>query len=481
MSEKNLNNVLLATLGLFPITAFLLIFANIPWEWNLFMDDFQYNSWMPHVTNIGDAFLKEIKTYWALGRFYPVKYLANLLKWGLLPNDPFVFRVFNLSVFGISAILLVKSLRLPLSLTIFLVGSVFFHKPLLEIIALNPLGETWVVFFLSLGVFSFTRENFISKELGSRLCFLLAYLAKEPACFIFLALASVHALSYFVNRAETQKTSIIPRIFVDLSLFIGSLGLSFYVMQMGSFTKTAYFASPSYLIYLYDFLYSQLRYMIWIAPLLFVIFYGWWKQGNVFWKELPKSHFNLFWLGIIFSYLYFGFMSTQGRVAYQQVPASWGLYLAISILFAHASERSLLTLFSSTRLATLFLLLFCFSLFISLSRWERFVRGYVEPSKFVPTLLSLSNGKKQTLVVPASELSGHLERIVAEEKLPIEVVALYGDPTKLLEKSTGEILLLEFPIYMGELPADWIEKVRLKAGGWKKTQDFGSFRIYRGN
>ncbi|PNA80742.1 hypothetical protein C1X74_31790, partial [Pseudomonas sp. GW460-5] len=74
-------------LGIFSLLGFVVLFINIPWEWSMFMDDSLYNTWMPRVTNILPALEHEIHQYWILGRFYPVKYLANLLKWRYLPHD----------------------------------------------------------------------------------------------------------------------------------------------------------------------------------------------------------------------------------------------------------------------------------------------------------------------------------------------------------------------------------------------------------
>ena len=82
-------------LGIFAIVLISIVHASIHWQWSALMDDVNYRIYMPNVGNLLQQFLKEISSYWHEGRFYPFKYLINLLKWRVLPLVPSAFHWFD--------------------------------------------------------------------------------------------------------------------------------------------------------------------------------------------------------------------------------------------------------------------------------------------------------------------------------------------------------------------------------------------------
>lgn len=471
----------LAAAGAFSLVAFLVVFVNIPWQWSMFMDDTLYNAWMPNIRNVGSAIKAEISVYWQLGRFYPVKYVANLLKWRFLPNDPYVFRYFNLGVFLASAACCVGSALLILRpaaradrllFFVFLLGSVFLHKPLLEVISINPLGETWVFFFFSLGSLClFARNRFVSGWLA-RLLFVLVCLSKEPAALVFLASAARYA--YLCIRAENagEKRAALCNAAIDAAIFAFFLSLAFYVMSQGSFTRGAYFSTTPWGRYTKDFFYKIARYALWTSPFLFLFAANARSLMNLFSRERIRE------MGAVIFFSAFGagylvFMSTQGIVAYQDIPASMAFFCLFSLLAVFVLETESL----DRKLAAAFVLLFCFSFFISVSRWERFVRGIVEPRLAMENLLSV--GGPMTVVVPVGEISGHVNLI--KQKLNPDAVVLEAgaDLAGQAPKFRGKLYFFEFPFYMGPVDPGILEEVSLLAGGWVSISDAKSYRIYR--
>jgi hypothetical protein len=472
----------LGAIGLVAIAGFLAVFMNIPWEWNMFMDDISYNTWMPNIPDLGKAIGDEIAYYWRLGRFYPVKYVANLIKWRFLPNDPYVFRYFNLGVFFLSvsccAAAVVKAcgprkLSDALPVFVFLIGASFLHKPLLEIISLNPLGETWVCLFFSLGAYCLMGKHWAPRYLLARVCFLLVALAKEPAALVFFASAARYAWLAWCQPSRRREFSI--QAALDLACFGFFLVLAFHVMAQGTFTKAAYFSSTPVKQYAMDFIYKVLRYSLWISPFVLAPLFCIKGARGIFSSREPELCGALIFFGVQ-GCSYLVFMSTQGRVAYQEIPASISLFGFFSLLS--------LALFWKAQMAAplrkygvLLLAMFCLSYFISVSRWERFIRGIVEPTRAVKNLLSY--GGKMTILVPVGELQGHIETMIKEAGIEARVIGIDRGLKGRVGELQGKIFVFEFPYYMGDLAS--LPEVRDMVGGWSSEADAKSYRIYRGN
>lgn len=477
----------LGAVGLLSLTGFTIVLLGIPWEWSMFMDDTLYNTWMPGVTDFGTALRNEIQQYFSLGRFYPVKYVANLLKWRYLPNDPYVFRYFNFGIFllaatfgALSAIRVNKNgisalgALAALGLLTFFVGSSFLHKPLLEIISLNPLGETWVCLFFALGSFFLFQDHWFAKQLLARVFFLLVAFSKEPAALVFFASAMHFAVRAWQEPSQRRKWALSSAL--DLLLFVALLGLAVSVMAQGSFTKQAYFQTTPWLTYAGDLLYKLARYSLWTSPFIALFAISWREiQRLLMDRESPLLSAAIFFAAFGFSYDVF--MASQGIVAYQQVPAAMGYFCLFSLLTASLAGSGELSR-KLARYGLPLLLLFSLSYFVSVSRWQRFVLGFVEPRKAVINLIQ--SGYSFTIFIPRGEIYGHIQELLRQHNPSSKVVAIGDRPGGRDPEITGKIFVFEFPIYMGNLPAEQLKELEQMAGGWASITSTRSYRIYVG-
>src|SRR5579863_2648346 len=96
-------------LGMIMAGLFTLLSVSIHWEWNALMDEISFLRWMPTIQSIPSAFLSEVKDYSLSGRFYPVKYIFNLLRWRYTPLHPGLFHFINLLLFFAIAYLAAKT------------------------------------------------------------------------------------------------------------------------------------------------------------------------------------------------------------------------------------------------------------------------------------------------------------------------------------------------------------------------------------
>ncbi len=477
----------MGAVGCMALAGFIVVLLGIPWDWSMFMDDTLYNTWMPSVTDFRAALWNEITQYFALGRFYPVKYIANLLKWRYLPNDPYVFRYFNFAVYLVSIALgaaaAIKASRTKLSdvsrfsvfaLFVFLIGSSFLHKPLLETISLNPLGETWVCFFFALGSLFLFQESWTYKHVLSRVCFLLVALSKEPAALVFFAMSAHYAAQAWLEPESRKKWTIYAA--VDFSIFVILLGLALSVMAQGVFTKGAYFPATPWLAYSRDLVYKLARYALWTSPFL-ALFAACRKELWALAMERRSTFLpaTIFFGGFGFSYDVF--MSSQGIVAYQQVPAAIGYFCLFSMITACLTGSGALGE-KVVKLGAPLLLLFCFSYFVSVGRWQRFVRGIVEPRRAVVNLIR--SGNQLTLFVPRGEIIGHIQELLKEYNPKSKVFAFGEKPGGHSPETVGRVFAFEFPIYMGDLPPELLAEVEMQVGGWASITDARTYRIYVG-
>ena len=486
MSKNDLDPELQATgrqlgiLGTLSLLGFLAIFVNIPWEWSMFMDDTLYNSWMPRIDNVWITIKEEINAYWKLGRFYPVKYLANLLKWKYLPNDPYIFRYFNFSVFLISVSLGALAAQRAASaagkaayypLILFIVGTSVLHKPLLETISLNPIGETWVCLFFSLGAYCLFSPAPAVRFIFSRIFFVLASMSKEPAALIFFA-SFAHYI-FLAWREPGARKRWLPQAAIDLFLFAFFLSLALMVMLQATFTRDTYFNTP-WLSYGRDFLYKIARYSIWTAPFIAAFALAWRQLRNLLLRgEAKFQSATLFFF--VFGLSYLVFMSTQGRVAYQEIPASMAFYCLFGLLTSAlfwSGEINRVT----PKWGVALLALFCISYLVSVTRWERFVRGIVEPRRAIENLMQ--KGGKMTILVPAGEIEGHLEKMAEEINPQAKILRIDTNNKNLRQQIVGQPFIFAFPIYMGELEPAKLIWLEIELGKFGKVVEGHSYRIY---
>jgi hypothetical protein len=239
-------------------------------------------------------------------------------------------------------------------------------------------------------------------------------------------------------------------------------------------TKAAYFQTTPWLLYAHDFIYKVLRYSLWTSPFLVGFALSWRELKQFFLKgdSLQRAAFLFFF---IFAAGYLTFMSTQGRTAYQETPAAIGFFGAFAVLTLALWQTGALVVLLR-KFGMLLLVLFMISYFISVSRWQRFVRGIVEPRTAMVNLLK--TGEELTILIPEGEIVGHLELLLKELNPRSQVLPILPDLKP--EMLHGRVIVFEFPFYMGEIPSGQLNQVRDMSGGWSSTTDNASYRMYVG-
>ena len=160
------------------------------WSWSYLMDEIQYLDWMPRIHCLPDAFFSEIRNYLSQGRLYPVKYLMNLIQFAYLPSSPWLFHGLHWGLWALSLSLgylaLCRSFRVERSWVGYLsfLGFGAGVRTLLDSVTLLTIAETWVIVFLSAGLY------FLDRPILSRFFFLLTAFSKEPAACIFAGTAA---------------------------------------------------------------------------------------------------------------------------------------------------------------------------------------------------------------------------------------------------------------------------------------------------
>jgi hypothetical protein len=458
-----------AELGLVAISAYLGVFLATRWEWSFLMDDVTYLGYMPKAQNLLTAFISEFRMYWGDGRFYPIKYIANLLKFRYLPLEPNVFHAFNmLHLFVILALACVSlknyfpPMYAPAGGCLFVIGFGLLQRPLLDIVALNTIAEGWVILFLAWGLILWPR-----RPVAYRLIFLFCSLSKEPAVAVWLASAMVYGICYLYDRPR-QKTWLVHAaldmaVFVDLALIMKNAQLS------GSYTVFYHLWNRQHLPLL---ALGTLKCLIGILPALSLMVLDQPKRSLNWEGYGPAGRFRLF--NGMFAVIYLFLVIGRGSVAgFQLIPPAFSLFLIAASyvleMVIHPIPDRVWAVFATT-----FVVVFA----SSLVRYNRYVCGINESARAYQDLLLT---KTPRLIIFNGEEAADLGQQLADQMhAPVKTMVYENDSKTLREihHFHGDVILFELSNYFGHYSPITIEALGTAAGGWSHIIDRKVCRIF---
>lgn len=416
------------------------------------IDDISYGAYLPHMKSVWSGLRAEVHSYMGYGRFYPVKYLMNILKWRFLPLSPGIFHAFNFTVL-LASLAMASIAALPktvrsASLILFCIGTGFLQRPLLDAIALNTIGESWVILFLAIGLAFYPARAGLY-----RLFFLLAALSKEPAVVAFAASAAVHGMR------KDRKACMI-----DGALFVGLLLAIKYIQSHGSYLASYSFLSRSAAV---GFAMGAMKCLIGIVPLL--IPYVWnavlRRSGKV-----PAEDAQLaVWAGI-FAVLYIALVAPRGTAGYLLMPAAFALYVAA----VRIGVRSLLDARVTRPLVVVFGLCWCACLALSTYRYWIFTRSINEPSRRFNELIDVRHPRLILLNGEEAIIQGR--KLVQSKGTPVAVQNVLGGEM-WAAKAPGDTVVLEFSKYFSPIEAGQLSRIEAAAGGWSKIDAEKTYRV----
>jgi hypothetical protein len=461
----------LMMIGLAAIAPIFAIQFKTRWEWSFLMDDVAYLRWMPKVSHLLPAFLNDVKSYWSAGRFYPVKYLTNLLKWRYLPLSPSLFHgvdlVLLLMILACGSYLLMEKRHgyVPmLAGMTFLIGLGFLQRPLLDTVALNSIAEPWVILFFVLGLSMFPNWAW-----GYRLCFLLAGLSKEPAVIVFLASGFAHLI--LIGKNDPNRFDKIRSAVIDVVLFIGLAVIMKMAQNHGSYLH-------DYSLWkwwnLRQFLVGGIKCTLGLLPvaLLFILA----GRGGVSRLIIERRDMSFLVLCGIFGTGYLFLAATKGIAGYLLIPASFAFFI-VGGFFA----LSLFPRIQWTGLrAGLFCLLFVLSGFVTMWRYVRYIQSINESTAAMHRLLRTS--QPRLILINGGEAAGLGQTLALDEGAPVKVREFDGSPSSFqpLADYHGEVVVFELTQYFGRYPQAALERTRQICGGWQRIEDENVFRLFYG-
>jgi hypothetical protein len=453
-------NDLLFVLGAIALSSLFFLHLTIKWEWSFLMDEIGFKSWMPYVTDVFRAFNNEVISYWHEGRFNPVKYLANLLKWRYFPTDPLFFHYFDFLLLLTSAYVGVLAVfesqkQVSYKWFIFALGAIILQRPLLDIIALDSISEGWVVFFFSLGTYCFLRKNNLY-----RLFFILCGLSKEPGTVALFGTGITYLVLYF--RETTKKISNLINAGVDLFIFLFLVIVALKAKDAGPYLRDYQFVST---IGLKLFFVGFLKIGIGFLPFVFLI--------SVFNRRFEISKLNISCTVFGISYLFL--VSPRNVSGYLICPAAFAFYLVIlSLFFSTVNEKQV-----SKNYRYGFSAIFLIVLFSSLFRYERFERSINESTRAFTRLLKTT--VPRFILVNGVEASTQGNHLASQYGAMAQIKVL--DDSSITEAShfNGQAIVFELSTYFGKISDATIGNIALKIGGWESVEDNGVYRIFYGH
>jgi hypothetical protein len=454
--------------------AMVTLFACTKWQWSMLMDDFGYLNYLPYVRSIPHEFAQQIRGYWSSGRFYPVKYLANLIKWRFLPLQPNVFHAFNLillmTTILITAVAILKPLKRSrnerLAWIIFLTGFALLQRPLLDVVALNTIAEGWVILFLALGLVLYEDHPWMS-----RIAFLLCSLSKEPAIVIFGACTLVQ-WEYWLRWSPKKKRAFGVVVgLLDLVMFVG------LALVMNKAQRSGLYLADYRLLDWQNVRYFTVG-LIKCAFGLMPLALGYLldpRRTRLSWKSLTNDPFvgMCFLFGLGYLYLAVG----RGVAGYLLIPSAFAFYAGAARLAITRGDFDRW----SPRLTIPVALSFALCLVVSLGRYERYVRSINESSLGLRRVLVTQ--RPRLLFVNGMEAADSAQSLVAQNHLQT-TVRLFQTPEDFAAHArtfSGDVFLFEMSSYFGRYSEESLRKMGESLGGWTQVVDAGVYRIFYGN
>lgn len=469
-TQKNTEAIpLLSVLGAIFFFAVMFFAISTRWEWCIFMDEVAFNTWMPKIQDFFPAFLKEIESYWKIGRFFPTKYFFNLLRWMYLPSSAYQFHLLQYALlvvsFGFAALGLRRHFpRIkPVYFFSAVVGLGLLQKPVLDQLTYASIPETYVILFLGLGIWAFDRP------ILSRILFLIAALGKEPAIFIFLGLGVASFLKD--SMAAGRPTRIRKWAWFDFGLFLVLLYVMWTAKNAGTYLAGYQAASPrTFKI----FFYSLGRLLFWnLGFFLLALLAGVRPWARGFWQALTTPLPCAF---LLLGLPYLFIASGLGDAGYIQIPVAFAMYVFGIYWVLKAVEETRVTSLQGAAVFLCFIGMFGTVYY----RWTRHVQGTNGSALALRTLLITQHPRLIYMNGYEPRFSG--QRIIDEWKVPVVLRNLVEfDPnspeeTKLAEGR--EIFILEYTKYYGIIPPETLEALSKRVGPIKQFLDAGVYRIF---
>jgi hypothetical protein len=437
---------LTAVLGKFGFAFLLGAVLSTPWTWNLMMDDISYGVWGSRVPSVLTEFINQFRFNMDFGRFYPVKYFVNILKWTYLPRSPLIFHLINFAL--LSAIMALLAARLKSS-WFWLISLAAVFKPLLEIVSFNPIAEGWVCLFAA-WAWTARKNVFWAFSLA-----LLTALSKEPGVLIFFAFSA-----YFlaVDGKKAWKSSV--------GFFVTGIALIIFIVHVKD--SGIYLQGYSVLSIqgIRDFAYSLARMGLGTLPFLFVFSTGFRRIQLS--RDLVAS--LVFWSVFGLGYLYL--VSPRGTGPYLQPPAALSIVMICVLIF----ENGFMDVLPTRKQTVAFVLLFLLSFGIGFGRWIYYVRGINASSE---AFYSLAENPVPNLILINGEEAVSQGQIVLNEFHSLsKVFELNDQGIEEAARFDGVVVLLELTRYFPAAPSDKTKKLERVVGGWDRIVDHGSYRLY---
>lgn len=469
--ESDLLPTVISFCGILALVTFTLMTR---WQWSVFMDDIAYRFWMPTAPSLWDSFLKEVRDYWHTGRFYPVKYFMNLVKWRTFPDSPPFFHWFNSlivlvsSTFGALAILNSRQNKNRLLYLIFVIGVILAQRPLYDVVALNTIAEGWVILFFGLGLALWPRD--VTKPfwgLGYRVCFALSALSKEPAVVALAAAALVQILNAAHEANNSKKRLFLINAAIDFVLFLVLTFFAWKAKNAGNYLEDYSLLSvealKSFFIGLFKIGLGAIPLLLFLPKLKHYARDVWEHWGILSQIQILCLAFGLADL----------FLSAARNTAgYLLVPASFSLQIFASGLFLDLLPQL------SLKLKKIFSMSFAICLLIAFLRFVRFSDAINGPNEALRDL-ALS-AKPRMIIINHGEAVADAKLMVRLDKLPITLGTT--EIIKPLDAASfdGDVFLLELSAYHGRIPNQTITSYESALGGWKSIIDRGTYRVFFG-
>lgn len=473
MSDKNRGWpidtwTLLSWLGAVASACLISSMVFIRWEWSFLMDDIAYLQSIPKVTSIPTALIDQIHDYLRDGRFYPVKYLANLLKWRYLPLQPALFHWINLIVLATAlligglAILRRVNVSRPRAALVFVVGLAVLQRPLLDVIALNSIGESWLILFFALGLLLFPH-----RAIAYRLAFLLAGLSKEPAVLAFGAAGFAHLLgSAYSTDKKRRKWG---QGLLDMSLCLIFVFILKKIQSQGTYLADYSVINENTARF---FSIGLVKCLLGLLPLVALVR----VNHQIPWKKQVVSNDGALILCTVFGLGYLLLATARGVAGYLLIPAAFSFYLAACFfvlpMIDHLEIRPLRGLVIA--------LSFIGMLVISLGRYERYCASINESTRAFEDLLLTHTPR---LVILNGEEAVALGQLLADQAgTPVKVEMYRTDPetSQQIKAYRGDVILFELSTYFGRYSPATLQALGVAAGGWKYIIDRKVCRIFYG-
>jgi len=463
---------LLAVGGIIALAGLVLVLIASPCGWSFLMDDVTFLHWMPQANDVLQSWRQAFGTYWDQGRFFPLTFLINILKWRFLPLDPAFFRVVNTALLlagvGLGSWRIVRAMPEAASkwpALLFLLGFAALHRPLLDIAAINSISEGWVVLFFAAGMLAIDRHPILY-----RLAFLACAMSKEPAILAFFAsgvyqLLRGRGIGVSSKSGDTHGQDGHATISgcVDLAIFATLAVLMAKAKSSGPYLEHySLFGMAN----IKRFAIGLVKCSIGLIPVA-ILFFG--APKGILRKVLTDDTTILCALfGLPYLYL----AASWNVTGYLLIPATFCVFIIGGVAILELSKNEQLM----QRVPFAFLAAFALILCVSLYRFDRTIRSIHEPLIALKALFSSPTPQLVILQGEEEVLQGNI--IVKESGANVTLKQYNPDNMDGIADFPGDVVLLEATSYFGRLPDAQIEAIGAKAGGWTQRVDGDVYRLF---